>query len=99
MDTPDEAREADREHEDDWRADESVEERAARIVDSASLRYQDRCDTFARTLRNNGRKLTPYKRRMTIAWIERHSQRLVNMLDEDGGIQPLGIADLPNTDF
>ena len=76
--------------------EESAEERAARVIDAASQRYAERCDQFATRLRNNGRSLSPYKRKLVGAWLKRHHDRLLATLDDGEGIPPLGLDGLPD---
>jgi len=76
--------------------EETREETAARVIDKASEQYADRCGLFIKTLRNNGRHLTPYKRQLTAAWLKKHHDRMLAALDEGDEIPPLGLDGLPD---
>lgn len=78
--------------------EETREETAARRIDTGSKGFAARCDTYVKTLRNNSRDLTPYKRQLTAAWLKKHCERLQAALDESGGIPPLGLGELPDLD-
>lgn len=75
--------------------EETRQETAARVIDKASERFAERSDLFVRTLRNNARDLSPYKRQIVSAWLKRHCERLQTTLDESEGIPPLGLDGLP----
>jgi hypothetical protein len=76
--------------------EETIQEGAARRIDNGADLWADRCDTFVRTLRNNARDLTPYKRQVTSAWLKRHCERLQATLDESEGIPRLGLDAMPD---
>jgi hypothetical protein len=78
--------------------EESRQDGAARRVDAASERFAERCDLFVRTLRSNGRDLTPHKRALTSQWLKRHCERLHRTLDETEGVPPLGLDGLLDYD-
>lgn len=78
--------------------EETREEAAARRIDTAAEHFSERCDLFVRTLRNNARDLTPYKRQITAAWLKRHCERLQRTLDESDEIPPLGLDGMPDLD-
>jgi hypothetical protein len=78
--------------------EETREETAARRIDAGSVKFDDRCDIFVKTLRANARGLTPYKRQLTSAWLKKHCERLQATLEEADGIPALGLTDLPDYD-
>lgn len=78
--------------------EETQQETAARRIDKASEKLAERCDLFVRTLRNNARDLSPYKRQLLSAWLKRHCERMQSTLDESHGIPPLGLDGLPDYD-
>ena len=78
--------------------EETREETAARRIDAASLKFDERCDKFVVTLRSNAKNLTPYKRQITTAWLKRHCERLQRTLDDSDEIPALGLDGLPDFD-
>jgi hypothetical protein len=76
--------------------EETRQEAAARRIDQGADKWAERCDTFVKTLRNNARDLSPYKRQVAQAWLKRHCERLQATLDESEGIAPLGLDSMPD---
>lgn len=76
--------------------EETVQEAAARRIDKGADLWAERCDKFVKTLRNNARDLSPYKRQVAQAWLKRHCERLQATLDESEGIAPLGLDTMPD---
>jgi len=76
--------------------EETREDAAARRIDAASVKFDDRCEMFIKTLRANARALTPYKRQLTSAWLKKHCERLQATLEEADKIPALGLTDLPD---
>lgn len=78
--------------------EETREEMAARRIDSAAGTFAERCDLFVRTLRNNARDLTPYKRQLVGGWLKQHCERMQRTLNDADEIPPLGLDGLPDLD-
>lgn len=78
--------------------EETREEAAARRIDKASNLFAERCDAFVKTLRANGRDLTPYKRKLVSGWLKQHCERLQRTLDDTDQVPPLGLDGLPDYD-
>ena len=69
---------------------------AIRRIDNGARLFGERCDVYAKRLRNNVGELSPYRRQVLSAWLKRHHERLQATLDEASSIPPLDLGTVPD---